>query len=398
MSAITPLGSSWPDVYNKLKNSHCAITTMDQWRTIQGLSCLLAAPVNERIDLPITRRLSRSMSRVSLIAAKSAEAALWNSALGFAEIDKDNIGIAYGSSFGSAEQLVPFGRVLSESKVRGISPTGYIKLMGHTAAINLSLFLGIKGRLIPTSSACTSGSQALGYAYETIKYGIHPLMLAGSAEELSPTQTAVFDAFYAASRENDRPQQSVRPFSHDRSGMVVGEGGATFFLESLEHALARKAAIHAEIVGFATNMDGSHVMQQNPEVMEKVILSALTSAHLQPDAIGYISAHATGTDSDAIEASVIRKIFGDKVPVSSNKGHLGHSLGASSSISAWLTINMMNCGWFAPTLNLTHAADNCSGLWHITGEGLRRECEFVMVNSFAFGGVNTSIIFKRWNG
>ena len=327
---------------------------------------------------------------------QSAEGALHHSALNLEATDKENMGIAYGSSFGSAQQLVPFSRVLSEGTVRGISPTGYIKLMGHTAAINLSLALSIKGRLIPTSSACTSGSQALGYAYETIKHNIHPLMLAGSAEELSPMQTAVFDAFYAASRENNRPGKCVRPFAHDRNGMVVGEGGASFILESLEHAIARKAPIQAEIVGFATNMDGGHVIQQSPEMMEKVILSALASANLQPEDIGYISAHATGTDSDATEASVIRKIFSDKVPVSSNKGHWGHSLGASSSISAWLTINMMNQGWFAPTLNLTRTATDCSGLWHITGSGLQMDCQYAMVNSFAFGGVNTSIIFRRW--
>ena len=370
---------------------------MRQWQNIQGLSCLLAAPVTEDVGMSIPRKLSRSMSRVSLIAAQSAELAVRSSDLNLETTDKNSIGIAYGSSFGSAEQLVPFGRVLSESKVLGISPTGYIKLMGHTAAVNLSLYLGIKGRLIPTSSACTSGSQALGYAYETIKHNIHPLMLAGSAEELSPMQTAVFDTFYAASRENDRPHRSVRPFSSDRSGMVVGEGGAAFLLESLPHALARKAPIFAEIVGFATNMDGSHVIQQSPEMMEKVILAALSSANLKPEDIGYISAHANGTSNDAVEAAVIHRIFKDKVPVSSNKGHFGHTLGASSSISAWLTINMMNQGWFAPTLNLTQPADDCAGIEHITGQGLVLDCEYTMVNSFAFGGVNASIIFRRWS-
>lgn len=370
---------------------------MEQWQKIQGLSCLLAAPVTEEIGVSISRKLSRSMSRVSLIAVQSAEMAVRNSELALESIDKDKVGIAYGSAFGSAEQLVPFGRVLSESKVCGISPTGYIKLMGHTTAINLSLYLGAKGRLIPTSSACTSGSLALGYAYETVKYNIHPLMIAGSAEELSPAQTAVFDSFFAASRENDHPHQSVKPFSSDRSGMVVGEGGATFVLESLDHALDRNATILAEVVGFATNMDGSHIIQQCPDMMAKVILSALASANLKSNDIGYISAHATGTDSDAIEATVIRKIFDDTVPVSSNKGHFGHALGASSSISAWLTINMMNQGWFAPTLNLIQPAGDCSGIQHITDSGLYLDCEYTMVNSFAFGGVNTSIIFRRWS-
>ena len=396
MSAITPIGQSWASVQQRLLSGCSGIQYMEEWSDIQGLGSLLAAPVLSEVSSFIPRKQARAMSRLSLIAAQTAREALEMSCLELEELDRENIGIAYGSSFGSTEQLVPFSRVLSERKVRGISPTGYIKLMGHTAAVNLSLFLGVKGRLIPTSTACASGGQAIGYAYETIQNGVHPIMIAGSADELSPMQVAVFDSFFAASREHDNPSAAARPFSKDRSGMVVGEGGASFILEDLEHAQSRNAPILAEVVGFATNLDGHHIIQQDPHMMRKVILSALKSANLKPEQIDYINAHAAGTENDAVEAGVIRDVFGDKVPVASSKGHIGHAFGGGSAMEAWLSIHMMNEGWFAPTLNLTNISDDCDGICHITGKGINKKCDYIMSNNFAFGGVNTSVIFKHW--
>ena len=396
MSAVTSIGDTWQSVLQSLKAGVSGIRYMDEWHDIQGLGCFLAAPVSTNVGSDVPRKNARGMSRVSMIAAQTAKEALHMSDLELSGFNREKMGIAYGSSFGSAEQLVPFGRVLSERKVRGISPTGYIKLMGHTAAVNLSLLLGAKGRLIPTSSACASGGQAIGYAFETIRQGIHPVMVAGSAEELSPAQVAVFDSFFSASREHDIPDSAAKPFACDRSGMVVGEGGATFILEELEHAKKRGAKIIAEVVGFDTNMDGSHIIKQDPEMMKKVIEGALHSSRINKHQIGYVNAHASGAGSDSVEALVMRDIFGDQVPVGSSKGHIGHALGGCGSIESWLTINMMNQEWFAPTLNLDRPDTECSGLYHIGKGGLEMSCDYVMNNNFAFGGVNVSVIFKRW--
>ena len=397
MSAATPLGDSWLEVKEKLKSGSSGIRRMNEWSDIKGLGSLLAAPARPDIGQDIPRKKSRAMSRVSKIAAETAGSALAMSQLSMEEVGDENIGIAYGSSFGSSEQLVPFGRVFSENTVRGISPSGYIKLMGHTTAVNLSLYLGVKGRLIPCSSACASGGQALGYAYETIKQGIHPVMIAGSSEELSPMQVAVFDSFYAASKQHLSPSTAVKPFDQNRNGTAIGEGGATFVLEDLDHALSRKAPIIAEITGFATNMDGSHIIQQDRKMMTQVIQSALKSANLKANDIGYINAHASGTESDITEAAVIRDLFGSGTPVASNKGHIGHCLGGCGSIESWLSICMMNEEWFAPSLNLETIDPGCSGIGHIKPDGLEQLCNYVMNNNFAFGGVNISIIFKRWS-
>ncbi|MET4692973.1 beta-ketoacyl synthase N-terminal-like domain-containing protein [Endozoicomonas lisbonensis] len=344
MSAATPIGNTWQTAHSNLRAGNSGIRYMDEWEDIQGLSSLLAAPVTEAIGQNLPRKQLRAMSRVSRIAAQTTSEALSMSGLNLLEYDQENVGIAYGSSFGSADQLVPFGRVLSERVVRGISPTGYIKLMGHTAAVNLSQFTGAKGRLIPTSTACASAGQAIGYAWETIRQGIHPVMIAGSSEELSPMQVAVFDSFYAASRDHDRPEAASRPFSKDRSGIVVGEGGATFILEDLEHAQARNAPILAEITGFATNMDGHHLIQQNPDRLRRVIEMSLQSAGLKANQIGYINANASGAESDYQEVDIIRSLFGSSTPVASSKGHIGQAFGGGGAMESWLTINMMN-GW-----------------------------------------------------
>ncbi len=396
MSAVTPIGDNWPTVLESLKAGRSGIQYMESWSDIKGLGSLLAAPVSGNPGQGIPRKMSRSMSRVSRIAGQSALEALKESQINLAKINPEHIGIAYGSSFGAADQLVPFSRVLSDRVVRGISPTGYIKLMGHTTAINLSLLLGVRGRLIPTSSACASGGLAMGYAYETIKQGIHPIMIAGSAEELSPPQTAVFDAFFAASRDHANPQSAARPFANDRSGLVIGEGGASFILEDLDHALDRGAPILAEVVGFATNLDGHHIVKQDPDRMQKVIEAALASAELKKDQIGYINAHASGVDNDALEAKVVGSIFGSRAYVGSTKGHTGHTLGGCGAIESWLSIRMMNQEWYAPTLNLNHIGDDCDVINHIEPQGLSADFDYVMNNNFAFGGVNVSIIFKRW--
>ncbi len=399
MDVITPIGSGWDEVFANLKAGQSGIRTMPEWSDIQGLGSYLAAPSDPEVGIGLPVKQARSMSRVSLIAAETAVQALKMSGLSdYPGFDPSDTGVAYGSSFGGHEKMVPFSQVLSDKRVRGISPTGYIQLMGHTAGVNLSLLLGLQGRLIPASAACASGGLAIGYGMETIRQSVHPVMVAGSAEELAPMQVAVFDSFYAASREHDNPAQSARPFAHDRGGMVVGDGGATLILESLSHACNRNAHILAEVVGFATIMDGSHVVRQDVDMMCRVMTKALESAGLAPEQIGYINAHASGAASDAGEADAIVRVFGGRVPVSSLKGHLGHLLGGCGAVEAALSISMMNKGWFAPSLNLHTPGDDCQGIAHIGPEGLTADVDYVMSNNFAFGGVNVSVIFKRWRG
>jgi 3-oxoacyl-[acyl-carrier-protein] synthase II len=250
--------------------------------------------------------------------------------------------------------------------------------------------------VLPTSSACASGSQAIGFAFETIATGKQTMMLAGGAEELSGPAVAVFDTLYATSTRNDEPHLTPRPFDAKRDGLVVGEGAATLVLEEYEHAKARGAAIHAEIVGFGCNSDGMHITQPTASTMARAMQFALDDARLDPQAIAYVNAHGTSTDrGDIAESQATQQIFGERVPISSLKSYVGHTLGACGALEAWWTIEMMKRNWYAPTLNLTEVDPACATLDYIAGEARTIDADYVMSNNFAFGGINTSLIFRR---
>jgi 3-oxoacyl-[acyl-carrier-protein] synthase II len=399
MAGISPIGNDWREVSSRLKAQSTGIRFMRDWEKYKGLNTRLAAPVDFSRPEHYSRKQMRSMGRVALMATYATELALIDAGLLNAPCLKNGqTGVSYGSCSGSMDAVMEFGNMLLNHSVDGLNATSYIRMMAHTAAVNIGLFFGINGRVYTTSSACTSGSQGIGYAYEAIKYGQQKVMAAGGAEELSASQAAVFDTLFATSLRNEAPDKTPRPFDRDRDGLVIGEGAGTFILEELDHALDRGARIHAELVGFGTNSDGLHVTQPDSNSMQAAIRLALKDAQLLPEAIGYISAHGTATEQgDIAESHATAAIFGADTPISSMKSYTGHTLGACGVLEAWAAINMMNEGWFHPTANLENIDPKCAQLDYIMG-GLRElECGYVMSNNFAFGGINTSLIFKRWD-
>jgi 3-oxoacyl-[acyl-carrier-protein] synthase II len=269
-------------------------------------------------------------------------------------------------------------------------------MMPHTTAVNAGLFLGVRGRVITTSSACTSGSQAIGYGFEAIRHGYQDVMICGGAEELCAAEVAVFDTLFATSTKNSTPELTPKPFDKNRDGLVIGEGAGAVILEEYEHAVKRGAPILAEVVGFYTNCDATHITQPNRETMQICIEGALAMAGVKPSDIGYISAHGTGTSrGDIAETQATAAVFGDKTPISGLKSYFGHTLGACGAVEAYLTVRMMREGWFAPNLNLEEPDPACGALDYIRGEARRIDTDLVMSNNFAFGGINTSLVFRR---
>ena len=337
------------------------------------------------------------MGRVSKMSTAASEVALKDAGLLDDPIlTSGRTGIAYGSSSGSTDAIADFANMLQTKSLDGITATTYIRMMGHTAPVNVGVFFGLQGRIYTTSVACASGSQGIGYAYEAIRMGWQDVMLAGGAEELCPTQAAVFDTLYATSTENDKPESTPRPFDRDRDGLVIGEGACTLILERRDMALARGAKIYAEIVGFETNSDGKHVTQPTSDTMQHVMQAAVDNSGVSPDAIGYVCAHGTATDrGDIAESHATLGVFGERMPISSLKSYTGHTLGACGALESWAAIEMMNRGWFMPTANLENVDERCAPLDYITGSGRELDVEYVMNNNFAFGGINTSLIFKR---
>lgn len=399
MGGVSALGSAWPEVEAGLRAGRNRVRYMPEWEIYRDLNSRIAAPIDD-FSPPAgwTRKQLRSMGRVSQLAVRSAELALARAdLLDDPEIRRGSMGVACGSSTGSTADIKDFATMLITGDSPSLNANSYVRMMPHTAAANVGIFLGLKGRIIPTSSACTSGSQGIGYAYEAIKYGRQAMMLGGGAEELCPSEAMAFDMLYATSRRNAAPATTPQPYAKGRDGLVVGEGAGMLVLEELEHARARGARIFAEIVGFGTNSDGTHVTRPEQETMRVVMEIALADAELPPSAIGYVNGHGTATEhGDIAESHATSALFGARVPISSQKSYLGHTLGACGALEAWFSIEMMNRGWFAPTINLDEVDPLCGELDYLTGGGREMDVEYVMSNNFAFGGVNTSLIFRRW--
>jgi 3-oxoacyl-[acyl-carrier-protein] synthase II len=400
MAGISPLGTGWPAVREKLRSLTNAIVRMPEWERYERMHTRLAAPCSG-FSLPpelYPRKVTRGMGRVALLGVRASELALEDAGLSdHPVITSGQTGVAYGSSSGSPDAIADFAGLIREDSIGGINATTYLRMMGHTAPVSIGLYFKAKGRIIPTSSACTSGAQGIGYAYEAVRWGMQKVMIAGGSEELHPAAAAIFDTLFATSSKNDTPAATPRPFDADRDGLVVGEGAGTLILEELEHARARGANIRAEVVGFGTNSDGFHSTHPNAETMRKAMELALADAGLEASDIGYVNAHGTATDNgDIAESRATAGVFGQRVPISSLKSYMGHTLGACGALEAWMSIHFMNEGWAAPTLNLDRIDPRCAELDYVRGAIREISTAHVMSNNFAFGGINTSLIFRRW--
>lgn len=398
VGGISPLGRDWPTIQAWLASYRNAVRHMPEWDRYPDLNTRLAAPVTD-FETPAhwTRKQLRSLGRVSRLCVAAAEDALSDAGLlDDPSIRDGRMGVACGSSTGSTADVSDMAKLLIDGVSPGFNANTYVRMMPHTTAANIAIFFGLTGRVIPTSCACASGSQGIGYAYESIKYGMIDMMLAGGGEELCPSEAYVFDSLYATSLKNDQPEASPSPYDSGRDGLVIGEGAGILVLESLEHARARGARIYAEVAGYASNCDGSHVTRPEQATMHACMQAALRDAGIAPSAVGYVNGHGTATEhGDIAETLATEALFGDAMPLSSLKSYMGHTLGACGALESWFSIEMMRQQWFAPTLNLVDVDPRCGQLDYIRGEARHIDTEYVVNNNFAFGGLNTSLVFRR---
>lgn len=398
MSLTSPLGSDINTTFERLQKFENCIEYDKNLEQYKRLNTRLSAHVKGfEIPSSYNRKVLRTMGPLSVMAVRTAELALEDAGLlGNEIITNGQTGVSYGSSSGSLDALIDFYGMQVNKEVKGLNSGSYVKMMPQTSTVNISLYFKTTGRLIPCSTACTSGAMGIGYAYEAIKNGYETVMIAGGCDELHPTEIAIFDTLYATSQKNETPELSPSPFDKKRDGLVLGEGAGTVILEEYEHAKRRGAHIYAEIAGFGTSTDGTHITSPNSQTMGRALELALNDANLSPDKIGYINAHGTATiQGDIAETYATESVFKRQVPISSTKSYTGHTLGACGAIEAVLSIEMMNRCWFHPTLNLTEIDPECGNLDYIKNEGREIKTDYVMSNNFAFGGINTSLIFKR---
>ncbi len=397
MSGICALGDTWSEVHTGLKAKKNCVQRLP-WDGISGLHTRLGAPISDfTTPKHYPRKMLRSMGRVAVMSVRATEKALEDAGLlGDNVVKSGRMGVSYGSCIGTPGDVPILSQVLTDKTTLGLNSGTYLKVMSHTAGVNIGLYFGMTGRIIPTTSACTSGSQGIGFAYEAIKYGQQDLMVAGGSEEFCVTQVSVFDVMFATSTKNDSPEVTPRPFDKDRDGLVLGEGACSIILEEHEHAKARGATIYGEVLGYGTNSDGRHVTDPCAETMGQAMEIALADAKVSPKEIGYVCAHGTATGKgDIAETQATAKVLGVGKPISSLKSYLGHTLGACGSLEFWMSLEMMRNNWFAPTINLENVDPECGDLDYIQENGRNMDNEFFMTNNFAFGGINTSIVVKR---
>ncbi len=395
----SPIGHSLEEVGAALREGRSGIEQMPGWSHVEQLGARVAGPVK---DIELRRRWprkkSRTFGRVAALSAFASENAVADAGLAAEALQRDDVGLAYGSTHGSSSEQEDYCRSLFSSYSLGsVAASTYLKFMSHTCAANLALFFGIRGRVLSTSAACVSGSQAIGAGFESIRSGAASVMVCGGAEELHFMHAGVFDVLYAASSKfNDSPELTPRPFDRDRDGLVVAEGAGTVVLESLEHARARGAPIHAELLGYGTTCDGTHLTNPSAEGMARALRLAMRSGRVAASELDYVNAHATATSAGDVAESVgTLSAVGDAVPVSSTKGHTGHTLGACGAIEVALCLAMMKGNFIAPTRNLENVDPNCKALDYVMGGVREAQLDTVMTNNFAFGGLNTSLILRR---
>lgn len=396
VGAVSPLGASAPELVTALTEGRSAVRRMGEWDALP-LRSRVAAPAVLQGERAIPRTMRRTMSRLGIFAAQAATEALADARLSLESIDVSRVGCLIGSTMGGAAALHrTYSSLIPTWNTNELSGTMFFQILPNTAAINVAQYLGLLGMVIGSSSACSSALQAIGGGLDLIRIGRQDVALCGGAEELHETVTGSFDMLLATSMAcNDDPQRTPRPFDADRDGLVCGEGAGIVVLEERERALARGARILAEVRGYHTCTSGLHMSESDRSSIVRCIGEALRDAELDPARVDYVNAHATGTrQGDAEEAAALREVFADRVPVSSLKGYLGHTLGASGAIELTACLAMMERGIVMPTRNLEHPAAECAGLFHVLRPE-RRRLDVVLKNSFAFGGINASLVLCR---
>lgn len=395
MGLISALGNSVESVFNGLIENRSGVVAMPEWSTKAGLFTHVGAPAEKFDSMKIPRAARRTMSRMSEMATLATMDAIKQSGLNIAEKNHRAL-MCMGCSGGSPEIFEEyFRKIIERGGPEGQMGTTFFKVMNHTVPTNVASAMSFNGAVFSPSSACATSAQAIILGWELIQSGLYDIVIAGGADDLHYTSAAVFDVVMAASRGyNDRPQEASRPFDSKRDGLVVGEGASVLVLESEENLIRRKGKALAQLESGAYLCSGAHMSQNNATVMKEVMNLALERAHVAPSEVSYINAHTTATrQGDAEEAEAIGQVFGKNVPVSSLKGHFGHSLAACGGIEAIASIKMMERGVLIPTRNLVDIDPACSQVQHVQSLS-EMPVQRVLSNNFAFGGINTSLILS----
>jgi 3-oxoacyl-[acyl-carrier-protein] synthase II len=402
IGAFTPLGQDMPSTWENLiagKSGIAPITIFDA----SNMEVKFAGEVKGfNPELYINKKDIRRMDRFAQLGVAAGLQAVKNANLTINEANRDDIGVFIGSGIGGLTTLFEQAKVLVEKGPDRVSPFLAPMMISDIAAAQISIALGVRGPNLCMTSACSSGSDAIGSAAEYIRFGNAEVMIAGGAEAIvNPLGMTAFSQLKALSTHNEAPEKASRPFDLHRSGFVIAEGSVVFILESMEHALRRGANIMAEIIGYGATADSFHVTQplESGAGAAKAMQMAMKRGNVKPDEIDYVNAHGTSTQlNDAMETKALKTALGARayqIPISSTKSMLGHMIGCAGAIGPAVCVMSILTGTVHPTINY-ETPDPACDLDYVPNASRKANVTTTMTNSFGFGGHNSVLILRKF--
>jgi len=401
MGLITPIGNNINESWKNLISGISGVGNITKFNS-QSFLTKIAAEIKKFSPSDFLK--AKDIRRLSLFAQYGVVAGIAaiedSMMLTYPELNKEKIGIITGTSRGAFSSLEQVKDVFNIKGFKSISPFFIPGSMNSAINGYLSIYYGLKGINYNISNGCVSGNQAIGEAVRHIQSGNATIMIAGGAESpITPLIISGYNACKALSIQNEKPQLAAKPWDKNRDGFVMGEGAGMLILEEYTHAVKRKAKIYAELIGYASNSDASHITTPSFEGTSRCLQLALENAQITPEMVQHINAHGTSTFlGDKNETNAIKNVFGHhayKLAVCSTKPMTGHLLGAASAIEAIFTVLTVKNDIVPPTINLFTADPECD-LNYVTKVAKKIPIKYAMNNSFGFGGVNAVVIFKKY--
>lgn len=401
MGAVTPIGNTVKELWDNIENNVCGIDFISGLDT-ENYKVKVAAQVKGfNPDLVLEKKESKRMDKYCQFAMVASEEAMKEANINLDNIDRNRFSVIVGSGIGGLETLENEHLKLLEKGPNRVSPFMIPMLISNIAAGNVAIKYGAKGPCMCVVTACATGTNCIGEAFRLIKEGRADIVIAGGCEApITPTALAGFTSLTALSRSED-PKRASIPFDKERNGFVMGEGAGIVVLENLNHALARKANIKGEIVGYGTTCDAYHITQpsNDGEGAKRAMEIAIEEAGIDKNQISYINAHGTSTPfNDKFETLAIKNLFGEdsyRIPVSSTKSMMGHLLGAAGAVEGIICVKALEEGFIPATIGLSNKDEECD-LDYVANHGRKEKLKYAMSNSLGFGGHNATLVFKKW--